>query len=835
MYMTLLAAFQTLLARYSGQDDIVVGTAIAGRDQAVLEQLIGYFANTLVMRTHLSAEPSFMEVLRRVKEVALQAYAHQALPVEKLVEEIQPNRDLSRSPLFQVMLILQNAPTGGALRLPGLSMQSMGGEINAAKMDLLFSLGESHGRLVGQMEYNIDLFDSVTIKRVLSHFGNVLSVVAADPHRSINDIDLMSAAEREQLLSFETESYPHEQCIHELFEAQVERSPDSIALVFGDEQLTYAELNGRANQLAHHLRALGVGPEVLVGICLKRGSNMLVALLGVLKAGGAYVPLDPQYPRERLHFMLADADPKVLVTEEHLRPAFAEQPVHIICIDSDGTSLAELPVANLPRLGSSDNAAYVIYTSGSTGTPKGVVIAHRNVAALTAALLPRLELSAHEVWTLFHSFAFDFSVWEIWGALHSGATLVIVPASVARSPQAFLQLLKQQRVTVVNQTPSAASQLLLVAQDAESEWRETSVRRLFVGGEALPPDLAQALMSTGIPLCNFYGPTEATVWAAIKPLEPGAPVTIGRPIANTQLYVLDRAGRIVPAGVVGELYIGGAGLGRGYWKRPELTAQSFIPHPYSHEASGRLYRTGDLARYRADGEIEYVGRADYQVKVRGFRIELGEIEAALMDHPQVREAVAIVRENERGDRRLLAYVSGNGELTGNELRESVTRRLPEYMVPNSVFVLERLPQTANGKIDRQALAELDHVRPETAATHQPPRNELERQIAAAWMEALKIDQVGVDQNFFDLGGHSMLLAQVHLHLQKILGRELALVDFFKYPTVSMLARFISQEARQETSAVEIDARTEERKDKLKKQRQTRQKARSAVAAHGKEA
>jgi acyl carrier protein len=401
---------------------------------------------------------------------------------------------------------------------------------------------------------------------------------------------------------------------------------------------------------------------------------------------------------------------------------------------------------------------------------------------------------------------------------------VIVPAAVTRSPHAFLKLLGQQQVTVVNQTPSAASQLLIVAQG-----QETSVRRLFVGGEALPTELAQSLMKTGIPLVNFYGPTEATVWAAIKTLEPGAPVTIGRPIANYELYVLDRAGRIVPAGVVGELHIGGAGLGRGYWKRPELTAQSFIPHPYSDVAGERLYRTGDLARYRADGEIEYVGRADYQVKVRGFRIELGEIEAALMDHAQVREAIAMVREN-----RLVAFVTANGQLSSNELRESVSRRLPEYMVPNGVLVLERLPQTANGKIDRQALAELQDVSPETVATYEPPRNELERQIAAAWMEALKIDKVGVDQNFFDLGGHSMLLAQVHLRLQTSLGRELALVDFFKYPTVSSLAQFISHEAREETSAVEIDARTEERKDKLKKQRQTRRKARSAAAAHGDE-
>jgi amino acid adenylation domain-containing protein len=561
---------------------------------------------------------------------------------------------------------------------------------------------------------------------------------------------------------------------------------------------------------------------------MERGINMLVALLGVLKAGGAYVPLDPQYPRERVTFMLADAGLNVLLTEDHLRSSFAEQPLHVFCIDSEHSSLADLPVANLARLASSDNAAYVIYTSGSTGTPKGVVIAHRNVAALTAALLPRLDLAAHEVWTLFHSFAFDFSVWEMWGALHSGATLVIVPTSVTRSPQAFLQLLQQQQVTVVNQTPSAASQLLLVAEGAE----ETSVRRLFVGGEALPADLAQALMRTGIPLVNFYGPTEATVWAAIKPLQPGEPVTIGRAIPNYQLYVLDRAGCIVPAGVVGELHIGGAGLGRGYWKRPELTAQSFIPHPY--EPGERLYRTGDLARYRADGEIEYVGRADYQVKVRGFRIELGEIEAVLLEHPQVREAVAVVREND-GDRRLLAYVTANGDLNSNELRASVSRRLPEYMVPNAVFVLERLPQTANGKIDRQALAGLDHVRPETAATYQPPRNELERQIAAAWMEVLKVDKVGVDQNFFDLGGHSMLLAQVHLRLQTLLGRELALVDFFKYPTVSLLARFINAEAREETTAGDIDARTEERKDKLKKQRQTRRKARSAVAGHKEEA
>jgi len=804
LYMTLLAAFNTLLHRYSGQDDIIVGTAIAGRNRAEVEPLVGLFVNSLAMRTDLSDNPTFVELLGRVREMALGAYAHQDLPFEKLVEELKPVRDLSRSPLYQVMLILQNEPTGDVLNLSGGTRRAAAGEIGTAKMDLLLSLFERGGRLLGHIEYNTDLFEAATINRMLGHFETLLRTLPELAQRPISELQILSEDERRQLLAVSNAAatdFPRDRTLHQLFEAQAQRTPQAVALAFGRQQLTYSELNARAQQLAHHLRSLGVGPETRVGIYVERSLEMIVALLGVLKAGGAYVPIDPQVPQARLEFILADADVAVLLTQQELSSSSAAQVSTIVDLDTDWPNIARLPATDLQHSSSADNLAYVIYTSGSTGIPKGVMVPHRNVAALVDALLPRLEVKEGDVWTLFHSLAFDFSVWEIWGALLSGAKLVIVPEEIAASPVEFAELLRSERVTVINQTPSAAAQLLGAENGDCWQARGLAVTHVFVGGEALSSDLARSLIAMGAPVWNFYGPTEATVWAALKLLSAqDGEVTIGRPIANWQLYVLDQRHEFLPVGVPGELYIGGEGLARGYLKRAELTADKFIPHPYAASGSARLYRTGDVARYKVNGEIEFVGRADHQVKLRGYRIELGEVEAALLEHPQVREAVALVRERGNGDRQLVAYVA-IGELpeeavTSRALIELVRKALPKYMVPATVVVMERLPRTSNNKIDRKSLPEPDYTTA-SESEHAGARTTLEEILVGIWEEVLSLDQVGVHDNFFELGGHSLLATQVVSRIREAFAVNISLRSLFEHQTIARLSEAVESLIRED--------------------------------------
>jgi amino acid adenylation domain-containing protein len=811
LFMTLLAAFDTLLHRYSGQDDIIIGTAIAGRNRAEIEPLIGLFVNSLAMRTDLSGNPSFIELLDRVREMALGAYAHQDLPFEKLVEELKPVRDLSRSPLYQVMLILQNEPTGDVLNLSGGTRRAAAGEIGTAKMDLLLSLFERGETLLGHIEYNTDLFDAVTVKRMLGHFENLLQAIPELAHRPIGELPILTEDEREHLLlagNTAATDFPRDRGIYELFELQARRTPHAMALAFGPQQLTYAQLNARANQLAHHLRSLGVAPETRVGVYVERSLEMIVAILGVLKSGGAYVPIDPQVPQARLEFMLADAEVTVLLTEQGLSSSSTNAVSAVVYLDTDWPRIAALAAADLRPASSADNLAYVIYTSGSTGTPKGVMVPHRNVAALMSALLPRLDVKEGDVWTLFHSIAFDFSVWEIWGALLSGAKLVIVPEQIAASPTEFTELLRSERVTVINQTPSAATQLLAAENGDSWQTRGLAVTRVFVGGEALSSDLAHSLIEMGAPVWNFYGPTEATVWAALKPLTAhDAEVTIGRPIANWQLYVLDHRHELLPVGVPGELYIGGEGLARGYLKRPELTAEKFIPHPYAGSASARLYRTGDVARYKVNGEIEFVGRVDHQIKLRGYRIELGEVEAALLAHPQVREAVALVRERASGDRQLVAYVATVEVIANDEeavsspvLTELVRKALPKYMVPATVVVMEHLPRTSNGKIDRKSLPEPDYTSA-SESEHVDARTTLEEILAGIWEKVLGVEHIGVDDNFFELGGHSLLATQVVSRVREAFDVNLSVRSLFEHQTIAALARAVESLLREDEGHV----------------------------------
>ena len=663
LYMTLLAAFQTLLSRYTGQEDIVVGSPIANRNYGEVENLIGFFVNALTMRTKLSGNPTFRELLGRVREVALGAYAHQDLPFEKLVEEFDPERSLGYNPLFQVLLVLQNAPKH-TLELPGLSLEWMYIYNGTAKFDIALHVAERPEGLACMMEFNTDLFDSSTILRMLGHLQTLLEAAVTNPDEHIASLPILTAAERQKLLvefNHTDAIYAPGHCVHQRVEAQAARTPDKIALVFEDQQLTYAELNARANQLAHYLKKHGVGPEVLVAMCVERSLEMIVGILGILKAGGAYLPLDLAYPPERLAFMIGDAKPPLVLTQEKLKEKLPEHAGKVVCLDSDWKTIAAESKENLESGAGPENVAYVIYTSGSTGKPKGCLVTHHNVVRLFDATWDWYKFDERDVWTMFHSYAFDFSVWEIWGALFYGGRVVVVPYMISRSPADFYQLLRKERVTVLNQTPSSFKQLIQAEENVGVQ--DLALRLVIFGGEALDMQSLKPWYDRHGDqkplLVNMYGITETTVHVTYRPLSvsdtTGGSV-IGRPIPDLQLYILDQHRQPVPIGVSGEMYVGGAGVARGYLNRPELSSERFVPDPFRGEKDARLYKTGDLARFLANGDVEYLGRIDHQVKIRGFRIELGEIEAVLAGHPAVRHSVVMAREDEPGNKQLVAYL-----------------------------------------------------------------------------------------------------------------------------------------------------------------------------------
>ncbi len=799
LFMTLLAAFEVLLARLSGQRELTVGTPVAGRTRLETEGLIGFFVNALVLRADLRGAPSVRALLGRAREEVLETYSRQDLPFEKLVEELRPERSLHRSPLFQVVFVLQNAR---CLPPPpvGLDLGFVPVETGTAKFDLTLLLEERDSGLGASLEIRRDLFDAVTGDRMLAQLCTLLEGMAADPERGVDDLPLLAPAERHQLTTEQPAAEPSAApaALHRLFEARAAAAPAATALVWGGERVSYGELNRRANRLARHLRALGVGLESRVALCLERSPDLVVALLAVLKAGGAYVPLEPGHPEERLAFVLADSATAVLVTTAETAAVLPPHGARTVLLDGAETraALAAEADGDLPEEVPAEALAYIIYTSGSTGSPKGTLIPHAHVCRLLTVTEPDLPRGPGDVWTLFHSYAFDFSVWEIWGALAYGGSLVLVPYLVSRSPADFRALLLREKVTVLNQTPSAFRQL--VALEADGAPLLTALRAVVFGGEALDPAWLRpwvARYGTGRPrLINMYGITETTVHVTVRPLRdedvarPGTS-PVGRPIADLEVHVLDAAMAPVPIGAAGEMYVGGPGLARGYLGRPDLTAARFVPHPFSRRPGERLYRSGDLARLRRDGELEFVGRADHQVKVRGFRIELGEIEAALAEHPRV-GACAVLLRGEREDQRLIAYLvlDDGPDLAPRELRAFLSRKLPEPMLPAAFVRLAALPLTANGKLDRRAL-------PEAApAPRAAEAAGVEGTIQAIWREVLELSAVGRDDNFFDLGGHSLLLVRVQGRLREALGREVEIVDLFRFPTVRELAGFLAPEA-----------------------------------------
>ena len=791
LFMVMFATFVTLLYRYSGQEDIVVGSPIANRNHPALESLIGYFVNMLALRTKLSNTLSFTDLLAQVKETVLNAYANQSIPFEQLVENLNPERSLSYHPLFQIVFAFQNLPGDADIQWSLIETHSK----VAARFDLIVEMVESPGNLTCYLRYNTDLFEPDTINRLIGHYQTLLDAVATNANRSISELPLLTEAEKQQLLALNQNQtdYPKDITIIDLFQTQVEKTPDNIAVVFGNQQLNYKDLNKKANQLAHYLMNLGIGAETFVGICVERSLEMVIGLLGIFKAGGVYVPLDPDYPQERLQFILKDSSVAVLLIQSHLLEK-QENGVKIVCLDREWEQIATYPDDNPIRQSSPEDLAYVIYTSGSTGVPKGVMIEHTAITQHIYNIIIRYQIESRDKVLQFTSLNFDPSIEQILSTLCGGAQLILITSNLL-PPEDIQDIIYNEKITIANFPPAYWEQII---KDIES------LRLLILGGDILSSKLAQQTrqtLSSDITILNAYGPTEATITTSLFEVteqfkDKGKKITpIGKPIANTQIYILDENYNPTPLGIPGELCIGGIRLSRGYLNHPELTAEKFTEIEIFGKPQ-RIYKTGDLARLLPDGNIEFIGRIDYQVKIRGFRIELEEIEANLSQHEAIKEAVVIIY-NKEDNPQLVAYVTVGSEQSKSDDYSLVTKlsdwlktRLPEYMLPTSITVLDKLPLMPNGKIDRKALQAPEVTRIKNNATFIKPQTQIEKQIAELWQKVLKVEQVSIDDNFFKLGGHSLSGTQLVSKLYEAFRIRVPMNILFETPTVANIAKYI---------------------------------------------
>ena len=792
LFMTLLAGFMVLLHRYTGQDDILVGTLISGLVPTETGSPNGCSLNTVVLRSRVTDHLSFRSFLQKVRKRVLDAHAHSDLPFEQLVAELAPGRDLSHAPLFQVMFIPKNNAQG----VPWASGVSGAHKARTRNCDLTFAISETENSFEGSIEYSTDLFEVHTIRQLCVHYKTLLEAIVHNPDQSISSLPMLPERERTQILYEWNDTraeYP-DVCVHELFEQQVARDPDAIAVVFDEQQLSYGELNRRANHLAHYLRKQGVEREVLVGVCLERGLEMVVGLLGIWKGGGAYVPLDPTYPQERLSFMVRDAAVKVVLTNSKHTHLFPSASGKTICMDSDWPVIAQESASDLDSPVSPSNLAYVMYTSGSTGEPKGVMVLHSGLVNYLWWAVKAYLVQAGESVPVHTSISFDLTVTGMYAPLLAGGRIEILPED-AGGQNLVAALRNGKNCSLVKITPA---HLALLNQQLRLEEAAGRTKLFVIGGENL---LAESLnlwreFAPATRLINEYGPTETVVGCCVYEVRADDPssgsVPIGRPIANTQLYILDRYMNPVPPGVAGELYIGGAGVARGYLNRPGLTQERFIPDPFSHRDGARLFKTGDLARYRRDGTLEYLGRIDNQVKVRGYRIELGEIEATLAEHPEVKSCAVLAREDEPGNKQLVGYVSPQKDesLTAEDLRQFLRAKLPEYMVPSQIVFLGSIPLTQNGKVDRKALPAPSHANVSVAQEFVAPRSETEELLAAIWIELLKVERIGIHDDFFDLGAHSLMAMRAVSKIRDVFGVDLPLATLLEAPTIAALAKIL---------------------------------------------
>lgn len=795
LFMIILSAFQTLLYRYSGQTDIFTGTVVANRNRKDVENLIGFFMNTLVLRTSFEGNPTFIEVLQRVKKMTLDAYTYQELPFDKMLEEIKPERDVSMTPLFQVMFILQNTQKV-ELELPGLKMHQIEAQSGMSPFDLRLQLIEVDDELKGGFEYSTALFKSSTVKRISEHLLNILEYIVSFPEVNVSDIPVITKQEKSQILkefNNTAADYSKDKVIYQLFEEQAQRNANSVAVIFEDKQLTYKELNEKSNQLARVLREKGVDQGSIVGIMLERSLEMIIGIMAIEKAMGAYLPIDPHYPKDRINYILEDSGTKLLLSHKKFDSIETEEQIEKVYLEDE--SLYKGDGSNLLCKANPDSIAYVIYTSGSTGKPKGTMIEHHSLINRLEWMQKKYPIDNNDTILQKTTFTFDVSVWEMFWWSMMGAKVCFLEPGAEKDPSKIIKAIEKNKITVMHFVPSMLTSFLEYIKDTGEAERISCLKQVFASGEALTPSqvalFSSLLKANGTKLANLYGPTEATIDVSyFDCLEEDCAnsVPIGKPIDNIQLYVMDQKMQLQPIGVPGELCIAGVGLAKGYLNRPDLTAEKFVDNPFSE--GKKLYRTGDLVKWRDDGNIEYLGRLDFQVKIRGLRIELGEIENAILLYPGIKECIVNAWEKQPGDLHLVSYIvcEKGTSIEASEIQGFLSKTLPDYMVPRIFVFMDAMPLSANGKADRKALP-----KPvlEKKAEYVAPRNDIESTITDIWKEELGLDTVGVNDNFFEVGGHSLLLTKVHSRLNKQFEREFSLIELFTHSTISSLAKYIA--------------------------------------------